>query len=270
MACDLEQGTSLLQSLVTTQDFANGAEGSPMDASDGNREVADVVGPFDDILGRVLDSAIDGLLKSNQLDNAAKKLSDVTERIADICKNATNRLSNCSLANCTGRVSEFRATADEVSESWSGINQEIQSNLGELKTVLGVIQNADGMQEVYSELTDILDTVPSMCDNVSVVLHNASMIDAGNCENLTTTFNDTSSAVSVALGMLGNKSVDNLTSHLDSKMADLIEKVWKKLDVPKLVSDLRPLPIFLQKVVNVSVDIAASLSGNVSSNETSI
>jgi hypothetical protein len=241
-----------------------------MDASDGNREVADAVGPFDDILGGFLHSAIDGLLKSGQLDKPAKTLSDLTESIADTCKNATNRLGNSSLANSTGRVSEFKSTADEVSGSWSGINQKVQSTLGELKTVLGVIQNADGMQEVYRELTNILDKVPGMCDNVSVVLHNASMIDAGNCHNLTITFNDTSSAVSVALGVLENTSAENLTSDLDSKMADLVKKLWKKLDVPKLVSDLRPLRVFLQKVVNVSVDIAAYLSGNASSNETSI
>eukprot|EP00930_Biecheleria_cincta_P070969 TRINITY_DN5852_c0_g1_i1.p1 TRINITY_DN5852_c0_g1~~TRINITY_DN5852_c0_g1_i1.p1 ORF type:complete len:320 (-),score=53.34 TRINITY_DN5852_c0_g1_i1:411-1298(-) len=271
MACDLEQSTSLLQSFVTTQDFADSAVGSHLDDSDGSREVADVAGPFDDILGGVLNTAIDGLLKGNELDKAATKLSNLTESIADICVNATDRLNNLSRSvNCTDKVSEFKATADEVNDSWSGISQEIQSKLGELKIVLGVIQHAKGMEDIYSTLADILDTVPSLCDNVSVVLHNASMIDSRNCGNLTTIFNDTSSTVSDALGKLENMSADNLTSDLDSKMAATIDKVWKKLEVHKLVSNLGSLPVFLQTVVNASAGIVACLSGNASTNQTSM
>lgn len=265
MACDLEQSTSLLQSLVTTQDFGNGAESSPMDASDSTREVGDDAGPFGDVLGGVLNSAIEGLVNSDQLDEATKTLSDITERVADICENATSRLRPFSgNANCTTKTLDFRDTAAGVSQSWSVISNEIQSKLGKLKTVLEVIQNVHGMREFYSKLTDVLDEIPSMCNNVSIVIHNASMIDAANCENLTGTFNHTSSTVSAALGKLENMSADNLTSDLDSKMAHLIEKLWKKLDVPKLVSDLQSLPVFLEQVVSVSADISACLHNNAS------
>eukprot|EP00930_Biecheleria_cincta_P070970 TRINITY_DN5852_c0_g3_i1.p1 TRINITY_DN5852_c0_g3~~TRINITY_DN5852_c0_g3_i1.p1 ORF type:complete len:296 (-),score=58.19 TRINITY_DN5852_c0_g3_i1:251-1138(-) len=271
VACDLEQTTSLLQSLVTTQDFADTTEGSDSDVSDGSREVADVSGPFDDIIGGVLNSAIAGLLRSDQLDKAAKQLFDLTANVGEICFNATNRLNNVSRnGNCTDEVAEFKATADRVNDAWSGISQDLQRKLGELKIVLGVIKHAEGMEEIYTTLTDILDKVPSLCDNISLVLHNASMIDSGNCGNLIIGFNATSSTVSDTVRMLENMNADNLTSDLDSNMAATIDKVWKKLDVHKLAINLQPLPAFLQAVVNISAGIAACLSGNATSNQSSM